>query len=56
MKFFGVADRTVGRQTYTYYLSFEGRRLDNLTQTLSALVGNERHTAHFQLLEQIQEG
>lgn len=56
MTFFGVADRTIGRLNYTYYLSFEGRRLDNLSQMLGDLVGNERHTAHFQLLEEIKEG
>ncbi|HYK53709.1 MAG TPA: hypothetical protein VEV38_09295 [Candidatus Eremiobacteraceae bacterium] len=56
MAFFGVSDRTIGRQVYTYYLSFEGRRLDNLGETLAGLVGNERHTVHFQLLEEIKEG
>jgi hypothetical protein len=56
MQFFQVQDRTEGRKNYTYYLSFEGRRIDNLQTTVDALVGNERHAAHFQLVEQIQEG
>jgi len=56
MAFFGVQDRTVGRYAYTYYLSFEGKRQDDLNITLEVLVGNERHTAHFQLVEEIKEG
>jgi hypothetical protein len=56
MLFFGVQDRTDGRRTYTYYLTFEGQRQDDLNSPLSGIVGTERHTAHFQLVEQIQEG
>jgi hypothetical protein len=56
MQFFQVQDRTEGRKNYTYYLSFEGRRIDDLQTTVETLVGNERHAAHFQLVEQIQEG
>src|SRR5260370_2708617 len=54
MQYFLVQDRTEGRKNYTYYLSFEGRRIDNLQTTVDALVGNERHSAHFQLLDQLQ--
>lgn len=56
MAFFSVQDRTDGRKTYTYYLSFEGHRVDDLNVTLEVLVGKDRRVAHFQLLEQIQEG
>jgi len=56
MSFFGVQDRTEGRRNYTYYVTFEGQRRDDLSSALSAIVGTERHTAHFQLVEQIQEG
>jgi hypothetical protein len=56
MQYFQVQDRTEGRKTYSYYLSFEGRRIDDLQTTVDVLVGNERHAAHFQLVEQIQEG
>lgn len=56
MVFFKVKDRSGGRKTYIYYLSFEGRRVDDLNLSLEALVGKDRRVAHFQLLEQIQEG
>jgi hypothetical protein len=55
MNFFGVKDRQE-RDTYRYFLEFEGRRLTNTSQTLEQLLGPHRHEATFHLIEQITPG
>jgi hypothetical protein len=55
MEFFGVQDRQE-RDTYRYYLEFEGDRLSNTSQTLGDLIGERRRGAHFNLIEEITPG
>lgn len=55
MGFFGVQDRQE-RDTYRYYLEFEGQRLANANQTLGELIGEKRRGAHFNLIEEITPG
>jgi hypothetical protein len=55
MEFFGVRDRTE-RDTYKYYLAFEGNRLTDTGQTLEQLLGPHRKGAHFHLVEEITPG
>jgi hypothetical protein len=55
MAFFGVSDFK-DRDTHTFHLMFEGQQRDDLGTTLQALLGDERDTAHFQLVERIQAG
>lgn len=55
MEFFGVQDRQE-RDTYRYYLEFEGERLTDTSQTLGDLVGERRRGAHFNLIEEITPG
>src|SRR5437016_2199169 len=53
MAFFKVSDFK-DRDTHTFHLLFEGQQRDDLGIRLDALLGNERHSAHFQLIERIQ--
>jgi hypothetical protein len=55
MAYFGVRDR-VERNTYTYYLAFEGQRITNTSQTLQTLLGEHRRGAKFNLIEEIKPG
>src|SRR5438552_1563985 len=48
MQFFGVQDRQE-RDTYRYFLEFEGQRVSNTSQTLRDLLGPHRLGAHFNL-------
>ena len=56
MVFFGVRDRQEGRDTYEYFLEFQGSRVTNTSQTLDALLGPQRSGAEFHLIEQITQG
>ena len=55
MTFFGVKDYK-DRDTHEFYLEFDGRRLNNLGETLEQLLGPHRREAHFNLVEQITQG
>ena len=55
MGFFQVQDRTE-RDTYRYYLEFEGERLADTSGTLGDLIGQRRRGAHFNLIEEITPG
>jgi hypothetical protein len=55
MGFFGVQDRTE-RDTYRYYLEFDGERITDITRTLASLIGERRRGAHFNLIEEITPG
>lgn len=56
MNFFGVQDRTVGRDTYAYYLAHDGARIQNTQITLEQLIGEHAHHADFSLVEEITAG
>jgi hypothetical protein len=56
MHFFGVQDRTVGRDTYKYYLVYGETRLDNTQVTLEQVIGEHAHEAKFTLVEEITTG
>lgn len=51
--FFGVQDRQE-RDTYFYYLTYKGERVENTSVTLDDLVKGK--SAHFSLVEQITAG
>ncbi len=55
MNYFGVQDRTE-RDTYRYYLGFEGQRVTDTSQTLAGLIGQHREGVHFELIEEITPG
>ena len=55
MGYFGVQDRTE-RDTYRYYLGFEGQRVTDTSQTLGGLLGEHRRGVHFELIEEITPG
>jgi hypothetical protein len=55
MEFFGVRDRQE-RDTYRYYLEFEGQRLTDTSIELGALIGEKRRAVHFNLVEEITPG
>lgn len=55
-RFFGVQDRTVGRDTYTYYLVREGERIQNTQLRLEQVIGEHAEHAHFSLVEEITTG
>jgi|SRR6266404_5364312 len=55
MQFFGVRDRQE-RDTFRYFLEFDGARISNLSQTLRQLLGEHRQGAHFNLIEEITPG
>src|SRR5438093_440597 len=44
MKFFGVRDHQE-RDTFRYYLEFDGARISNLSQTIRQLLGEHRQGA-----------
>ncbi|MEK6274330.1 MAG: hypothetical protein AABM30_03240 [Actinomycetota bacterium] len=52
--FFGVQDRQE-RDTYFYYLTFRGERIEDTNVTLESLVKKAK-SAHFSLVEQITAG
>lgn len=54
--FFGVQDRTEGRDTYTYFLVHNGERIQDAQTTLEQLIGVHAHGAHFSLVEEITTG
>lgn len=54
MAHFGVRDRQE-RDTYHYWLHFEGQRISDTNQTLAQLLGKKRH-GKFDLVEQITPG
>lgn len=55
MAFFGVSDHA-DRDTYKYWLEFEGERVQDTSVTLSTLLGEHRRGAHFNLVEEITKG
>lgn len=55
MRFFGVEDRQE-RDTYRYYLEFEGERITDTSRTLGEVIGERRQSAHFNLIEEITPG
>ena len=55
MEFFGVQDRQE-RDTYRYFLEFEGERLTDTARTLGEIVGERHKHAHFNLIEEITPG
>jgi hypothetical protein len=56
MSHFGVENH-VDRDTHEFFLEFEGRRIQDYSQTLAGLLGEEEHeTAHFELVEQVTAG
>ena len=52
--FFGVQDRQE-RDTYFYYLTFHGQRVENTNIPLTDLI-KQAKAAHFSLVEQISAG
>src|SRR6267154_2931337 len=50
MTFFGVKDFQ-DRNIHKFFLEFEGRVLENTSQTLEQLLGEHRKSAHFNLIE-----
>jgi len=55
MNFFGVKDFQ-DRNTHKFFLEFEGRVLENSSQTLEQLLGPHRRSAHFNLIERVTQG
>lgn len=56
MRFFHVEDRTVGRDTYRYYLAHDGQRIQNTQVTLGQVIGEQARHANFSLIEEITTG
>lgn len=56
MRFFGVQDRTVGRDTYTYYLVHDGERIQDTQLRLEQVIGEHKEHADFSLVEEIITG
>ena len=54
MAFFGVSDHR-DRDVHEFFLTHEGVRITNLSQTLEQLVA-DKHDAKFDLVEQITPG
>ncbi len=55
MSFFGVKDYQ-DRNIHKFFLEFDGRLLENTSQTLEQLLGPHRRSAHFNLIEQVTQG
>jgi hypothetical protein len=55
MTFFGVKDFQ-DRNIHKFFLEFEGRVLENTSETLEQLLGPNRHSAHFNLIERVTQG
>ncbi len=55
MAFFGVKDFQ-DRNIHKFFLEFEGRVIENTSQTLEQLIGPHRHSAHFNLIERVTQG
>ena len=55
MAFFGVKDFQ-DRNIHKFFLEFEGRVLENTSQTLEQLLGPHRQSAHFNLIERVTQG
>ena len=53
MTFFGVKDYQDNRDVHKFFLEFEGRVLENTSQTLEQLLGPHRRNAHFNLIERV---
>jgi hypothetical protein len=56
MRFFGVHDRTVGRDIYAYYLAHDGGRIQDTQLTLGQVIGEHALRANFALIEEITTG
>lgn len=56
MRFFDVEDRTVGRDTYSYYLAHDGQRIHNTQVSLGQIIGEHARHATFSLIEEITTG
>ena len=55
MTFFGVKDFQ-DRNVHKFFLEFEGRVLENTSETLEHLLGPHRRSAHFNLIERVTQG
>jgi len=55
MNFFGVKDYQ-DRNIHKFFLEFEGRVLENTSETLEQLLGPHRRSAHFNLIERVTQG
>ena len=55
MTFFGVKDYQ-DRNIHKFFLEFEGRVLENTSQTLEQLLGPHQRSAHFNLIERVTQG
>jgi hypothetical protein len=55
MTYFGVKDFQ-DRNIHKFFLEFEGRVLENTSQTLEQLLGPHRRSAHFNLIERVTQG
>lgn len=55
MNFFGVKDFQ-DRNIHKFFLEFEGRVLENTSETLEQLLGPHRQSAHFNLIERVTQG
>jgi hypothetical protein len=55
MTFFGVKDYQ-DRNIHKFFLEFEGRVLENTSETLDQLLGPHRRSAHFNLIERVTQG
>ena len=55
MTFFGVKDFQ-DRNIHKFFLEFEGRVLENTSQSLEQLLGPHRRSAHFNLIERVTQG
>lgn len=55
MTFFGVKDFQ-DRNIHKFFLEFEGRILENTSQTLEQLLGPHRRKADFNLIERVTQG
>jgi hypothetical protein len=55
MAHFGVKDFQ-DRNIHKFFLEFEGRVLENTSETLGHLLGPHRRSAHFNLIERVTQG
>ena len=55
MNFFGVKDFQ-DRNIHKFFLEFEGRVIENTSETLEQLLGPHRSSARFNLIERVTQG
>jgi hypothetical protein len=55
MTHFGVKDFQ-DRNIHKFFLEFEGRVIENTSETLEHLLGPHRRSAHFNLIERVTQG